>query len=232
MFQPFLMTKSFVLLLSLVCGGFLFLNSCESSVGTSDDTEIVEERDPRFLQCYYEDNLAKNRCDSVLRDFFGNDGFSFVELNAKKSFLGCDEGGDLQMIPFGDENCCAPRTYDLVYDLKIKGKLIHEIPMFAGANMTFDFISPQYKIQLEGYKLLLEDKFKVDYQGLYDLLETEGMNPEHYSIELVRDTLFPDNEPAAFFWEVYSEEEEALMTTVHAMTGKFRHLRPSKSEMD
>lgn len=227
------MTKSFALPLFIFLGGLFLITSCGDLYEDFDkDIEIPEKRDPRFLQCYYEEDLAKHKCDSVLRTFFGNNAFSFITLNPEKSFIGCDETEDLKMLSFGDENCCAPRTYDLIYDVTIDNKLIHEIPMMAGSEMNFDFISPQYKTQLEGYKFLLEDKLKIDYKDLCELLKEEDMQPENYSIELVRDTLFPNDALSAFFWEIYSEsdDDELLMTTVHAMSGEFIHIRKSNGE--
>ncbi|MDG1330917.1 MAG: hypothetical protein P8P74_01195 [Crocinitomicaceae bacterium] len=223
------MIKSFIFTLIVILGGILLISSCDNLYEDIDkDIVIPEKRDSRFLLCYFEEDLAKNTCDSVLISFFGANAYMNLKLNDDISFVGCDEGDDLEMLSFGDENCCVPRTYDLVYDMILNGDTIYQIPMVAGSEMKFDFVSEDEKKQLAGYALLLDGKIEFDYADLKALLKSEKLNPEIYDIELTRDTLVPHNDVNAFFWDVsfFSNDDEMRVTEVNAMTGEFSSIRP------
>lgn len=210
-------------------GGVLLIQGCESALDDFDEGhDIPEKRDPRFVQCHYDEDLAKNKCDSVLLSFFGLRAASNLKLNEELSFIGCDENGDLEMLSFGDENCCAPRTFDLVYDLILKEDTLCQIPMMAGSEMKFDFISEDEKTQLAGYVLLFDGQLKFGYPQLKSLLKSKNMDTKIYEIELLRDTLVPNASLNAFYWDVsyLSGNDEMTVTQVNAMTGEYSSIRP------
>lgn len=216
--------RHFYLLFLLIFG----FSSCESN--TTSETESTDQSliDERFEKCYYQDNLAQNKCDSVLRDFLGKKYFSFLTLNKKQSFIGCDENEKLNKLAFGNENCCVPRTYDLVYDMKISGKVMYQVHMVAGSEMEFSFISPDIKEELKGYKLLLEGKLKFDVQKLSKWMQSEGMTSNNYEVQLVQAESTSDSNLNSYFWEIYFYDgvEEMLVTEINAMTGDYSTIRP------
>ena len=219
--------RSFLFTLTVICGGLFLFESCESTSDDSTEESIAEERDARFVLCYHDDDLAKNKADSIIHSFFGEKASAFVKLNNELSFIGCDEGDDLEMLSFGDENCCFPRTYDLIYDIILNSDTISQITIIGGSEMNFDFISEDDKTQLKGYKYLLDGELKIDYNGLLKFMKTENMNPDDYSFELTCDTLFPKDELNAYFWEIYTHDG-LLATSLHAMSGEFKHIRPAQ----
>lgn len=209
--------------LTLLIFSISLLTSCEANkIVDNEETPTKSLIDQRFQTCYYENDLAKNKCDSVLRSFFGKKNFLSLKLNRELSFIGCDENEDLEMLIFGNENCCVPRTYDLVYDIKINNELIYQISMVAGSEMKFDFISPDAKEQLEGYKLLLEDKLMFDYNDICLWMRAEGLNLLGFTAELYRDTLQSKSNLSSYFWEVdnLKEENNWNSTRLNAMTGR------------
>lgn len=223
------MIKSFILTLVVFFGGIFLIGSCEGVLDDFEEKNInPEKRDSRFLLCYFEEDLAKNTCDSVLISFFGANAYMNLKLNEELSFVGCDEGDDLEMLSFGDENCCSPRTYDLMYDMILNGDTIYQVPMFAGSEMKFDFISEDEKKQLAGYALLLDGKIAFDYADLKALLKSQKLNPEFLDIELIRDTLLPHTDMNAYFWDVSFISGDDIMgvTRVNANTGEYSSIRP------
>lgn len=200
------------------------IGSCEGVLDDFEEQNInPEKRDPRFFQCYYEEDLAKYMCDSVLISFFGTDGSAYLKLNDELSFIGCDEGDDLEMLAFGDATCCIPRTYDLIYDMILDEDTIYQVAMFAGSEMNFDFISEDEKRQLAGYALLLHGKIKFDYSDLKTLMESQKMNLSSYEVELIRDTLLPYTDLNAYYWEIFDPigTDEYRITHVNAATGEY-----------
>jgi hypothetical protein len=213
--------RSFLLTLLVLCGGLLLVEGCESSNDDLTDEPIVEERDPRFAQCYYEEDLAKNTCDSVLMSFFGVQAATNLNLNNDLSFIGCDENDDMEMLSFGDEHCCLPRTYDLVYDMIYKGDTVCQVPMVAGSEMGFEFISEEEKTKLLPYKALLQGDIEFDYADLISEMKRRNMDPEQYEIELIDD--LGKSLENSIFWELsfINEDDVLIAVRVGARDGVF-----------
>lgn len=190
--------------------------------GIDEDVVIGDDLDPRFQQCYYQKDLAKNLSDSVVEAFFGKQEFAqFIRLNAQESFISCQDTSTLTRLPFGNENCCLPNTYDLVYDIRIEGKVTFQFTLISGQDMKFDFISPMIKNQLEGYKRLLAGEFNVAYSELLQLLKMRGIQPDECMIELVRDPRLPADQLESFYWEIDNGAEGKAwkLLVINAMTG-------------
>ena len=210
-----------------LCGGLFLFNGCEESNDNLTEELVLEEVDPRFARCYFDEDLAKNKADSVICSFFGSKASSFAILNREVSFIGCDEGNDLAILPFGDENCCAPRTYDLIYDLILNRDTVYQISLFAGSDMQFDFSSESEKRNLFPYKLLVDGDIEFDYADLRSEMKRLKMNIEQYEIELIRDTL-QANLPNSMYWELsfLNDDGDMMFMRVNARNGAFSQIRP------
>jgi len=219
--------KSFFLALTIFTGSTFLLGSCQNSTVDSTESEIHEERDPRFAPCYTENELAQRNCDSVLTAFFGTKATTHLKLNKELSFIGCDESDNLEMLAFGDKSCCNPRTYDLVYDMIIKGDTVYRIPMLAGSEMQFNFASEGEKSNLFAYKRLLNGEIEFDYAALKAEMIRKNLNPDMFEIELFNDTQEKSLENS-LYWEIYyvTEDDAMLVTRVNARNGVFSPIRP------
>lgn len=197
--------------------------SCESTkTAEIDETTSKSLIDERFQECYFDDDVALKKCDSVLTDFFGEKNFASIQLNKTESFIACQEGDSLSKLQFGDKSCCVPRTFDLIYEIHDQNEIVFQFSMESGDDMHFDFISPQVKKQLDGYKLLLDGKITVGYKALRKMVIENGLAPKECTIELVQDTLLSSEGLSSYFWEVDNGLENGrwLLMVFNAMTGK------------
>lgn len=202
---------------------FLFFGFSACTSSGADDVQDKDEIDPRFQPCYHQDNLAKNQCDSVVKAYFGKGLFSSaVKFNKKESYIGCQGKDSLSRLQFGNESCCHPNTYDLVYEVRLEGEMIFQFTMIAGSDMKFEFVSPLIKNQLEGYKRLLAKELKYDFDQVKLLMRMRGMKREECMIELVRDTLLPVSNPNGYYWEIDNglDGKAWKLLVINAMTGK------------
>ncbi|MFK7786148.1 MAG: hypothetical protein AB8B56_13585 [Crocinitomicaceae bacterium] len=225
MFQFLSITKSFTLTFVVFCGGLLLLNSCEDSSEDSNEEVITEERDPRFLQCYFEDDLAKNRCDSVLISIFGKELFSRnIQFDKGESTLNCEVDGDIQLIAFGDSNYCIPNSYDLRYVLNSNGNSIFPFRMVAGNDMVFEPVSTIIQDQLMGYRKLLEGNFNISYTKAKSIAVMEGVDFNESYLELVMNEEDSLSTSPSYLWEAELEYDHnsVLLLLIDAMSGETR----------
>lgn len=219
----FHVVKSFILTLIVFIGGAFLIGSCESLLEDFKEDEIaIEERDPRFVQCYYEEDLAKNKCDSVLTSIFGEKLFSQnVKFDLSESSLNCEVDGSIQLVTFGDSNYCVPNSYDLRYSVKSRGNIIFPFRMVAGNDMEFEPVSTIIKDQLVGYRRLLEGDFKIGYPQAKSIAASKGVDFNESALELVKnegDSLASQN---SYHWEaeLESDQNSVVLLLIDVMTG-------------
>ncbi len=183
-----------------------FVSCSESSGDVASENSTLTEVDDRFQSCYFEDNLAQNRCDSVLQDFFGSEIFKrHIRFDKSESFINCQSADKIEMKSFGDTECCLPNTYDMVYTIRENGQKIYEFPMVSGSDMEFEHVSTQSGAQLIGYKKLLAGEFQITYAEARAIAKKNGCTDEMI-LELVYDEKGKANDAKSYFWEI----EQAL----------------------
>ncbi|PHR30912.1 MAG: hypothetical protein COA38_09290 [Fluviicola sp.] len=211
--------RSVLLLIVLT---FVFV-SCEST----DTTETISENlvvsesliDSRFQECYYEDDLAKGKSDSILNSIFGKAIFNRnIRLSSTESMMNCALDNTIILVPFGDTNYCVPNSYDLLYSIHAGGKNIYSFRMVSGKDMQFEPVSTIVADQLQGYRNLLDGQFKISYSQARIIAKSNGVSFEDSNLELVK------NESAGqstYHWEAELEYDHnsVVLLLIDAMTG-------------
>jgi len=211
-------------------GGIFLISSCDNlyegiddDVTFPDEEAATKEHDPRFVQCYYEEGLAKNQCDSVLISIFGEELYSKnVRFDLAESSLNCEVDGDIQLVAFGDSNHCVPNSYDLRYSVKSNGKSIFPFRMIAGKDMEFEPVSTIIEDQLIGYRKLLEGDFKISYTQAKSIALAEGVDFNESALELVKNEGDSLSISSTFHWEAELEYDHnsVVLLLIDVMTGE------------
>ena len=173
--------------------------------------------DQRFETCYYEDDLAKNKCDSVLISIFGKSLFEEnIEFNLLESTMNCQVDSSIQQVAFGNTEHCVPNSFDLCYSLTEGDETIYSFRMVAGLDMQFEPVSTIVADQLGGYQKLLDSQFKINYSKAKKIAKTNGVDFEESSLELVK------NDKGSYHWEAELELDQNSLSILHidVMSGK------------
>lgn len=218
------MAKSFVLTLVVVLGGIFLIASCDNLFDDFDEGHTFpEERDTRFVQCYYEEDLAKNNCDSVLTSIFDKSLFKKnIHFDLAESTMNCEVDGDLKLVAFGDSNQCVPNSYDLRFMIKENGKDIFPFRMVAGNDMEFEPVSTIIADQLLGYRQLLEGKFRIDYSEAKSIALENGVDFNESNLELVKNEGDSSAVKSTYHWEAELEYDHnsVVLLLIDVQSGK------------
>lgn len=203
---------------------FVFV-SCETNEVEVDDDDVASESliDQRFATCYYEDDLAKKRADSVLISILGKSNFNqAIQFDLSESSINCQVENVIQLVPFGDTNYCVPNSYDLLYDVLENGKSIFEFRMLAGSDMEFEPVSTIVRDQLRGYRKLLDGEFKISYTKAVKIAKVNGVDFNESNLELVKDEKTASNGNIGYHWEAELEYDHnsVVLLWIDVMTGE------------
>lgn len=195
--------------------------SCESE--NKAETILESLIDSRFEVCYYENDLAQGKCDSVLVSIFGNSVFKRnIDLNLFESSMNCEVDGELELIPFGNLEHCVPNSYDLLYSIQEESETIYSFRMTAGKDMLFQPISTIIEDQLKGYRHLLDGKFKINYSEAKEIAIANGVDMDESLLELIKDENTETTGKSSYHWEAELEYDHnsVMLLLIDAMTGK------------
>jgi hypothetical protein len=179
--------------------------------------------DSRFEVCYYENDLAQGKCDSVLVSIFGNSVFKKnIDLNLFGSSMNCEVDGELELIPFGSLEHCVPNSYDLLYSIQEGSQTIYSFRMTAGKDMLFQTVSTIIEDQLKGYRQLLDGKFKINYSEAKEIAIANGVDMDESLLELIKDENTKITGKSSYHWEAELEYDHnsVMLLLIDAMTGK------------
>lgn len=200
--------------------------SCETNeVDVADDVNSESLIYERFETCYYEDDLAKRRSDSVLISIFGKANFEqSVRFDLVESTMNCQIDGAIQLVPFGDTNYCVPNSYDLYYYVQESDALIFEFRIVAGSDMHFEPISAIVGDQLKGYRKLLDGDFKISYAKARKIAEENGVDFNESNLELVKNETDSSQGKSTYHWEAELEYDHnsVVLLWIDVLTGKTR----------
>ncbi len=195
--------------------------SCESN--DSDEAILESLIDARFEVCYYKDDLAQNKCDSVLISIFGQTLFKKnIDLDVLKSTMNCEVDGEIKLVPFGSVEHCVPNSYDLLYSIQVKGESIFLFRMEAGKDMQFEPVSTIIADHLRGYRYLLEGKFKINYSEAKNIARANNVDLEESFLELVNNENDSIPNPSSYHWEaeLESDHNSVVLLLIDVMSGK------------
>lgn len=202
----------------------LILFSCGTNDSDETDTVPTESLiDSRFQECYYENDLAKNKADSALIQVFGEKLFSrYIKLNLDESTMNCQVDDAIELVPFGDSSYCVPNSYDLRYQINEKGNELFTFRLVAGSDMQFEPVSTIVSDQLKGYQQLLSGKFAINYTQAKSIAFEEGVDFNESYLELIRNTEDSLTGNTTFSWEAELEYDHnsVLLLHIDAMTGE------------
>lgn len=200
---------------------FFILIFTFTSCQPEDTDEIISESliDSRFQVCYYQDDLAKGKCDSVLISIFGETLFNRnIRLSSTESMMNCEVDSSIVLVPFGDTNHCVPNSFDLLFSIHEGGENIFSFRMISGKDIQFEPVSTIVADQLIGYRKLLDGKFSIDYSEAKVIAKSNGVDFGESTLELVKnETVGKTN----YHWEAeleYDHNSVALLL-IDVMTG-------------
>ena len=197
----------------------------------TNETPVIDEIasesliDERFETCYYEDDLAKRRSDSVLISIFGKANFEqSVRFDLVESTMNCQIDGAIQLIPFGDTNYCVPNSYDLYYYVQENDALVFEFRIVAGSDMRFEPISTIVGDQLRAYRKLLDGDFNISYTKARKIALENGVDFNESNLELVKNETVSSQGKSTYHWEAELEYDHnsVVLLWIDVMTGKTR----------
>ena len=219
------MKNQFVLSFLIIVLGIGIASCGDTSDNTQEkvNEEVVKDQiDLRFQKCYYEDDYARKKCDSLLISSFGEVIFNRnIRFDPANSFLNCEVDGKSVLVPFGDTNHCIANTFDLVYSINQNGGEIYSFRMVAGNEMEFEAVSTIVNDQFFGYRQLLEGKLAITYAEAKRIALENGVNLEESDLELVineTEALGKSN----YHWEaeLNYENNSLILLQIDVMTGE------------